>query len=73
MEAHQVLGAITLLDYFTARFTGVGPATNRQGVWTVNPTVFAMRRPVTTLMLVVALISGGGLAYNKMRVDIFPR
>ena len=35
-------------------------------------TVFAMRRPVTTLMLVVALISGGGLAYNKMRVDIFP-
>ena len=25
----------------------------------MNPTVFAMRRPVTTLMLVVALISGG--------------
>ena len=35
-------------------------------------TVFAMRRPVTTLMLVVALISGGVLAYNRMRVDIFP-
>ncbi len=35
-------------------------------------TIFAMRRPVTTLMLVVALISGGALAYNKMRVDIFP-
>jgi multidrug efflux pump subunit AcrB len=31
-----------------------------------------MRRPVTTLMLVVALISGGALAYNRMRVDIFP-
>src|SRR5579871_179378 len=37
-----------------------------------NPTVFAMRHPVTTLMLVVALISGGFLAYQKMRVDIFP-
>jgi multidrug efflux pump subunit AcrB len=38
----------------------------------MNPTVFAMRRPVTTLMLVVALISGGVLAFNRMRVDIFP-
>ncbi len=38
----------------------------------MNPTVLAMRRPITTLMLVVALISGGGLAYNRMRVDIFP-
>ena len=38
----------------------------------MNPTVFAMRRPITTLMLVVALISGGVLAYNRMRVDIFP-
>ena len=38
----------------------------------MNPTVFAMRRPVTTVMLVVALISGGILAYNRMRVDIFP-
>src|SRR4051794_38246169 len=38
----------------------------------MNPIVFAMRRPVTTLMLVVALISGGALALNRMRVDIFP-
>src|SRR4051794_25296034 len=38
----------------------------------MNPIVFAMRRPVTTLMLVVALISGGVLAYQRMRVDIFP-
>src|SRR6516164_3852736 len=49
-----------------------GVATNRPGVWTMNPTVFAMRRPVTTMMLVVALISGGALAYTRMRVDIFP-
>src|SRR3984957_1609652 len=38
----------------------------------MNPTSFAMRRPVTTLMLVVALISGGVLGLYKMRVDIFP-
>ena len=38
----------------------------------MNPTSFAMRRPVTILMLVVALISGGVLAFNRMRVDIFP-
>jgi multidrug efflux pump subunit AcrB len=31
-----------------------------------------MRHPITTLMLVVALISGGFLAFLKMRVDIFP-
>ena len=38
----------------------------------MNPTILAMRRPVTTLMMVVALISGGILAYARMRVDIFP-
>ena len=36
----------------------------------MNPIVFAMRRPVTTLMLVVALIGGGVLGLYKMRVDI---
>jgi multidrug efflux pump subunit AcrB len=38
----------------------------------MNPIVFAMKRPVTVMMLVVALISGGLLAVNRMRVDIFP-
>jgi multidrug efflux pump subunit AcrB len=38
----------------------------------VNPVVFAMRRPITTMMLVVALVGGGGLALNRMRIDIFP-
>src|SRR5690348_18292288 len=38
----------------------------------MNPTTFAMKHPITTLMLVVGLISGGGLAYNRMKVDIFP-
>jgi multidrug efflux pump subunit AcrB len=38
----------------------------------MNPTIIALRRPITTMMLVVALISGGVLAYSRMRVDIFP-
>ncbi len=37
-----------------------------------NPTVLAMRAPITTLMVIVALIGGGFLAYQRMRVDIFP-
>src|SRR5215831_1693563 len=38
----------------------------------MNPAVFALRRPITTFMLIVGLISGGALALNKMQVDIFP-
>ena len=37
-----------------------------------NPTVLAMDHPITLMMLVVGLISLGILAYEKMRVDIFP-
>src|SRR6267378_2237402 len=38
----------------------------------MNPIVFALRHPITTLMLVVALVGGGAVAVNRMRVDIFP-
>ena len=38
----------------------------------MNPIVFAMRHPITQVMLVVALIGAGALALNRMRVDIFP-
>jgi multidrug efflux pump subunit AcrB len=38
----------------------------------MNPVIFAMRHPITTLILVIALIGGGGLAATRMRVDIFP-
>ena len=38
----------------------------------MNPIAFALRSPVTILMMIVALISGGTLAYERMRVDIFP-
>ncbi len=37
-----------------------------------NPTVLAMDHPITILMLVVSLISLGFLAFEQMRVDIFP-
>ncbi len=38
----------------------------------MNLVVFAMRRPVTVIMIIVTLIGGGVLALNQMRVDIFP-
>ncbi|MGD0897345.1 MAG: efflux RND transporter permease subunit, partial [Thermoguttaceae bacterium] len=38
----------------------------------MNVTVFAMRRPVTVVMIIVALLGAGGLALSRMRVDIFP-
>ena len=38
----------------------------------MNPIVFALRHPITTMMLVVALVGGGVLALTRMRIDIFP-
>jgi multidrug efflux pump subunit AcrB len=31
-----------------------------------------MRHPITTMMIIVSLVAGGGLALSRMRVDIFP-
>ena len=38
----------------------------------MNPIVFALRHPITMVMLVVALVGGGALALARMRIDIFP-
>src|SRR5687768_9839979 len=38
----------------------------------MNPTSFALRRPVTVMVAVVGLAFGGWLAYGRMKVDIFP-
>jgi multidrug efflux pump subunit AcrB len=38
----------------------------------MNPIFFAMRHPVTMVMVVVALVGGGGLAAYSMKVNIFP-
>jgi membrane fusion protein (multidrug efflux system) len=43
-----------------------------QELSTVNPIVFVMQRPVKTLMLVVAIGSGGVVGLSKMRGDILP-
>src|SRR5580658_7409635 len=38
----------------------------------MNPINFALRHPVSVMMVVVSLIGGGGLAIARMLVDIFP-
>jgi membrane fusion protein (multidrug efflux system) len=38
----------------------------------MNPIVFVMRRPITSLLLVVALASGGVLGLSKLRADVVP-
>ena len=50
-----------------------GAALSRRVEWFMNPTVLAMKRPITTLMLVVALISGGVLAYTGCGWTSSPR
>ncbi|MBI2825251.1 MAG: efflux RND transporter permease subunit [Planctomycetia bacterium] len=38
----------------------------------MNPVFFAMKHPITTVMMVVGLVCGGAMALDRMRVDIFP-
>src|SRR5487761_1476931 len=38
----------------------------------MNPILFAMRRPMTVIVLVVAVALASGLAAARMSVDIFP-
>ncbi len=38
----------------------------------MNPLEFALRRPITILVMMTGLVGAGWLAYNRMRVDIFP-
>lgn len=38
----------------------------------MNPIVFAMRRPLTVMVAVVAVALGSGLAVMRMPIDIFP-
>jgi multidrug efflux pump subunit AcrB len=39
---------------------------------TINPIVFALRHPITTMVAIVALVVGSALAALRMKVDIFP-
>src|ERR1700730_10574510 len=38
----------------------------------MNPIVFALRRPMTIMVLVVAIALGSVLAVGRMKIDIFP-
>ena len=38
----------------------------------MNPIVFAMRRPITVMVLVAAVALGSILALTRMSIDIFP-
>ncbi len=38
----------------------------------MNPVAFALRHPITMMMVTVGLIGGGATAISRMRVDIFP-
>src|SRR6266404_3951036 len=38
----------------------------------MNPIVFALRRPLTVMVAVIAVALGSGLAYLRMPIDIFP-
>ncbi len=38
----------------------------------MNPIIFAMRRPLTVMVLVVAVALASGLAVYRMSIDIFP-
>src|SRR5262249_26896899 len=38
----------------------------------MNPIVFALRRPYTVMVAIVAVIAGSILAVQRMKIDIFP-
>src|SRR6516225_25435 len=38
----------------------------------MNPIRFALRHPVTVMVAMVALVAASALAFNRMRVDVFP-
>jgi membrane fusion protein, multidrug efflux system len=48
-----------------------GQIVSQAGVRSMNPIVFAIRRPFRTIMLVVALLSAGALGLSRIRPDLF--
>jgi multidrug efflux pump subunit AcrB len=39
----------------------------------MNPIIFALRHPITVMVMLAGLIVGSGLALTRMKVDIFPQ
>jgi multidrug efflux pump subunit AcrB len=56
----------------SCRLTSPAARTDASSDHAVNPIEFALRRPVTIMVAMVALLAGGGLAMSRMKVDIFP-
>src|SRR5712675_1231454 len=38
----------------------------------MNPIVFALRHPLTTIVMILAMVGASFLAVQRMKVDIFP-
>ena len=39
----------------------------------MNPIVFALRHPITVMVLMVGIVAGSALAVTRMKIDIFPQ
>jgi multidrug efflux pump subunit AcrB len=39
----------------------------------LNPIVFALRRPITVMVAIAAVVVASGLAFFRMKIDIFPQ
>src|SRR5437763_8887200 len=38
----------------------------------MNPIIFALRHPITVMVLMVGIVAGSVLAVSRMKIDIFP-
>src|SRR5512134_3854211 len=38
----------------------------------MNPIVFALRRPFTVIVAILAMVAGSVMAVQRMKIDIFP-
>jgi multidrug efflux pump subunit AcrB len=39
----------------------------------MNPILFALRHPIAVMVMMVGIVAGSGLAFTRMKVDIFPQ
>jgi multidrug efflux pump subunit AcrB len=39
----------------------------------MNPIIFALRHPITVMVLMVGIVAGSVLAFTRMKIDIFPQ
>src|SRR5689334_22310025 len=39
----------------------------------MNPIIFALRHPITVMVMMAGIVAGSGLAVGRMKIDIFPQ